>query len=265
MKILKPVILVCALALTVIISCKKDTVQNESKKQNDIPESILSKIKSSGYSTDNVQRIGDGFLVENDILLKESDMVGSQNKLAIAKEEQYRTSAVVCGLPRTLTVRVTGFSNPNFATGTQQAIADYNALGLRLKFQYVTGSSADITISGQCLSGGILGYGGFPTGCNPYSTIVLNSCSSYFSTVCLIRKVVRHEIGHCIGFRHTDWMNRSYSCGSGGNEGTAGVGAIQIPGTPSAPDAGSWMLACANTACTGFNNNDIIALRYLFQ
>lgn len=40
-------------------------------------------------------------------------------------------------------------------------------------------------------------------------------------------------MGHCIGFRHTDYMNRSYSCrGSAVNEGSAGVGAVYIPGTP---------------------------------
>jgi len=28
-----------------------------------------------------------------------------------------------------------------------------------------------------------------------------------------IVSVIAHEAGHCIGFRHTDCMDRSYSCG----------------------------------------------------
>jgi hypothetical protein len=76
-----------------------------------------------------------------------------------------------------------------------------------------------------------------------------------------------HELGHCIGFRHTDYMNRSYSCGSGGNEGqtTTGVGAVLIPGTPSGPDAKSWMLACIGSGVNRpFNSNDKVALAYLY-
>jgi hypothetical protein len=77
--------------------------------------------------------------------------------------------------------------------------------------------------------------------------------------------VIAHEIGHCIGFRHTDYMNRSYSCGIGGNEGDGGVGANLIPGTPSGPDAASWMLAClSSTTDRTFNDNDVIALNYLY-
>jgi hypothetical protein len=80
-----------------------------------------------------------------------------------------------------------------------------------------------------------------------------------------VGSVIQHEIGHCIGFRHTDWMNRAYSCGSGGNEGgTQNPGAIQIPGTPSGPDSGSWMLACSNGGNRTFNSNDRIALNYLY-
>jgi hypothetical protein len=75
-----------------------------------------------------------------------------------------------------------------------------------------------------------------------------------------------HEIGHCIGFRHTDYMDRSYSCGgSATNEGASTVGAIQIPGTPSGPDANSFMLACIGSGMNRpFNNNDKTALSYLY-
>jgi hypothetical protein len=78
--------------------------------------------------------------------------------------------------------------------------------------------------------------------------------------------VIAHEVGHCIGFRHTDYMDRSYSCGgSPSNEGASSVGAILIPGTNAGPDAGSWMLACLSaTTNRPFNNDDKTALAYLY-
>ena len=109
-----------------------------------------------------------------------------------------------------------------------------------------------------------IGYG------DPYSQIKVNTYSFSTSTgttnINFIATILAHEIGHCIGFRHTDYMNRAYSCGGTAyNEGSANVGAIHIPGTPTAADANSWMLACiAKDVDRPFNANDKIALNYLY-
>ena len=75
-----------------------------------------------------------------------------------------------------------------------------------------------------------------------------------------------HELGHCIGFRHTDYMNRSYSCGgSAVNEGASTVGAVHIPGTPTGPSSGSWMLACIGSNVNRpFTSADRTALAYVY-
>jgi hypothetical protein len=75
-------------------------------------------------------------------------------------------------------------------------------------------------------------------------------------------------MGHCIGFRHTDYFNRSISCGgSPVNEGPAEpIGANHIPGTPTGASlsAGSWMLSCTGGGNRPFNNDDKTALDYLY-
>jgi hypothetical protein len=82
-----------------------------------------------------------------------------------------------------------------------------------------------------------------------------------------VASVIQHEIGHCIGFRHTDYMNRSYSCGGrkvNEEKPRSGYGAILIQGTPSTPDAESFMLACSNGGNRTFNANDVIAMNALY-
>jgi hypothetical protein len=80
-----------------------------------------------------------------------------------------------------------------------------------------------------------------------------------------LASVLQHEVGPTIGLRHTDYSNRAYSCGgAASNEGASNVGAVRIPGTPSGPDAASFMLACSNGGDRTFNANDIIALNYLY-
>lgn len=91
--------------------------------------------------------------------------------------------------------------------------------------------------------------------------------SSYGLSTNGIASIIAHEMGHCIGFRHTDYFDRSISCGGGtSNEGDGGVGANHIPGTPTGAslNAQSWMLSCTDGSDRPFNNDDQTALDYLY-
>ena len=68
-------------------------------------------------------------------------------------------------------------------------------------------------------------------------------------------------------FRHSDFFNRSISCGGAAtNEGNGGVGAILIPGTPSgATVGGSIMNSCFRQNENGnFTASDRTALTTLY-
>ena len=118
---------------------------------------------------------------------------------------------------------------------------------------------------------GILGSAGFPTDSgDPYPEIQMSGIleSTYGLSTDGIATIIAHEMGHCIGFRHTDYFDRSISCGgAASNEGTAGIGANHIPGTPT-DDASfsdqSWMLSCTDGSDRPFNANDQTALDYLY-
>ena len=183
-----------------------------------------------------------------------------------AGPEQYRTTNLVAATVRTICVNGAAFSG-RFSQGLDMAIANYNALGLTFRMQRTTGSTTgcNATITAR-LSTGTGGSSGFPTGGRPFNTINIGSGLSTFD-VNTVEHVITHELGHCVGFRHTDYFHRSISCGGAAtNEGNGGVGAILIAGTPSgATVGGSIMNSCFRQVETGeFTASDITALQALY-
>lgn len=270
---MKKIVLFSLLAAS-LYSCKKTSEEAIAPDANGITAETKAKIATLGFSTADVHKNADGYLVEGDILLTEEflNSTPQQSLLRIAENEQYRTTYLVTALPRVIKVAVTGLGTA-FVSGTDLAISRYNALNLRVTFQRITSGTPNITIQGfnQAPSGGYitLGSAGFPTSQgNPYSTIKMNTNQYAYGSnpdVNYVGSVIQHEIGHCIGMRHTDYMDRSYSCGGAySNEGASNVGAILIPGTPSGPSSGSWMLACSNGGNRTFNTNDKTALNYIY-
>jgi hypothetical protein len=182
-------------------------------------------------------------------------------------DEQYRTT----NLMGTTITKVCVNPSSSFAgnsalmTGLNAAVANYNnqALTFKLAVGPTTGCSANISITTQSGTGS---SAGFPSGGKPYPGPVYIGTGTPSYGAGPTKHVIEHELGHCIGFRHTDYYNRAISCGSGGNEGSAGVGAILIPGTPStAVYNGSVYNSCYNTGSTGtFTSSDVTALKYLY-
>lgn len=262
------------IAISVLFSCTKENKpQTSTASKTEVSDDALKSIANLGFSTDDVHRRGDNYLVEGDILLTPANLAEASTSptLRIADVEQYRTTNLVKNLPRTVTVSVSNLPTVYLNAATA-AVARYNSLNLTLKFQMVSsGGAIQIIGFNEGPSGGFitLGSSGFPTSSgNPYSQIQMNTNPQAYGSnpdLGYVTSVIQHEIGHCIGFRHTDYMNRAFSCGGArDNEGSAGIGAIRIPGTPSKADAGSWMLACSTGSDRTFNANDQVALNYLY-
>jgi Dual-action HEIGH metallo-peptidase len=252
------------IAAAIFTSCKKDAKET---KAPEIPQDVISQIQKLGFNTDNVQKTDEGYIVEGDILLTQSELsdLPTSNEIVYAQEEHYRTTNLVGGLPRTITVSL-NTTQANFIAATDEAIRRYNALNLRVRFQRVS-SGGNIRIVTFFENSNILGSAGFPSGGNPFGQIRMNTrFYTPGAAVNPLATTIAHEMGHCIGFRHTDFMNRSFSCGGVAvNEGSGGVGAIYISGTPTGPSAGSWMLACGSTTTNRpFTTADRTALNVVY-
>jgi len=237
---------------------------------DEVSPDIINQIQALGFNTYNVKKVSEGYLVENDIILTEENLKNantSSPELVIANEEHYRTTNLVTGLPRAIKISLNTTATP-FPAALTEAINRYNAVsGLQLTFSQVS-SGADINIVTFYEQSNTLGSSGFPSGGNPYNQIRMNTYWYNANTnVNYMASIIAHEIGHAIGYRHTDYMSRKYSCGPGpfNNEGSAGIGAIWIPGTPTKPDANSWMLACIGSGVNRpFTANDLTALTTVY-
>lgn len=259
---------VLALIVACFFSCAKK--QDETNLTQGLSQDVQQKIINLGFSPENAFAVEGGYIVEGDIFLTAEDLEGhtftNTPSMIIAEDEQYNTFNLVTGLPRTIVVTTSGNNVTQLLSdGINGAIARYNAENLGLTFvRGGTSGGGNINIR-VVNTNQYIASAGFPSGGNPYNEIkyAKNYTSGY--SLGFVTTVVAHEMGHCIGFRHTDWMNRSYSCGTGGSEGAGTIGAVQIPGTPSGPDAASWMLACLSaTTNRPFNANDKTALDYLY-
>lgn len=257
-------------------SCSNEDVSTG----DDISPEILSLIVDAGFSTEIVYpAVTDGgYLVEGDIFLTEAQLREMSHGHRLATVEQYSTDNLVnASGGRVITIYAPtgrkGYSAAMLA-GLDLAIARFNSEGLDITFQR-TGSrnSADIQmkrLSKRDERRGVLGSAGFPTASgDPYGQILMSGIleSAYGLSTEGIATIIAHEMGHCVGFRHTDYFNRAISCGgSPANEGDGGVGANHIQGTPTGASASdnSWMLACTDGGDRPFNNDDVTALNVLY-
>ncbi len=210
------------------------------------------------------------YLVEGDIAFtKEEYREFLDNAVDGIVSRQYSTYNL-CYSPRT--IRVIGYTggggyglSSKMRTGLQWAINNYNNANIDLNFTLSFGTNYnpyDIVIY-RVPNGQTGGVAGFPSGGNPYKWVQIYSGMDNYNTN-VVEHVMTHEIGHCVGLRHTDWFNRA-SCGGNQNEGTSSYGAVHIPGTSSGIDWNSVMLACFGTNEDGeFSYRDKTALRYLY-
>jgi hypothetical protein len=266
---------VIGMVLAVGCTTEEDDL-GDSELRLDETEIIIENLTLAGFPEDDIMVLDDGrVVVGRDAVVT---LQASRELAGITTDgdefRQYRTTNIV----NTLIVQdicinpsAAFENNAGMLQALDTAISRYNAQNL----QFTMGrdgagcsvGTADAVIAGNLdNSGG--GVSGFPAGGLPYDEFFVDQdlAAQYGNDVAA--HVIMHELGHCIGFRHSDYYNRSISCGGAPtDEGASDVGAIHIDGTPTtAVLNGSVMNSCYSVNSTGlWTASDVTALDCLYD
>lgn len=219
-------------------------------------------IVAMGFRRDMIVDHGDYFVVEGDIQIPKIDLL--PNRDGPRPNFQWRTNNLVgSSAVQNIVVDLSGLEE-SWQTAMRDAMTEWSKPAILSNLMFVEGSPGNITaimenLGGSCGAGLIAlakppsssGNAGDTIRVSPVFTNCYNASQKKF--------VLAHELGHTVGFRHTNWQSLG-ECGTCDPP----IGAIQIAGTP-ATDANSVMNgATGGTPWSQFSAYDRVAVKALY-
>jgi hypothetical protein len=269
--------------LLIFLSCENVNDTEKEIKTDNPGEIALEKIRQLGFRTDTYHKIN---LRGEDYLIIEKDIMFNISKLVNGRDKQWSVTTDVLSISEvsSITWALGSFIGGNWLTAIANAEAEWtgiNSCYINISPETVDLDSADIIISEfdfvaayGPLYNFVIAIGEFPLNGEPGVNITINSGFIGALTADEETFTMVHELGHNIGFRHTNWFDRNGNGYTGTfGDGTdaddegwnaAGFGnAAHILGTPWEYDATSVMNAFV-APWTGFSVKDEAAARGLY-
>ncbi|MEH6682367.1 MAG: M57 family metalloprotease [Sediminicola sp.] len=257
-------IIIPFLVLILVFSCTKDetekliTPESSTESLQEAPETIedLNKkvfdyIISLGVKEEDIVELPEAYVAEGDIFFRKDMVVPPNRKLGEGLDDHLYTGNLVT-YSRRRDIRV--FVNSNMNTQSAEvnaAITLWNNADSHIRFRRVTSSPYDILIEAYNLGTGICGAAYTPSSGNPGNPVRINIPEVDEDNFAQRTVNIAHELGHTIGFMHTNGLS---------NNGPT----IDVPGWAGA-DAGSIMNGSqCHDLSTILSARDIGALRSLY-
>jgi len=185
------------------LGCKKNgesVTQPETNKK----DAVFNYIKSLGFPASSIKDIGNDYIVEEDILFSKDMQIPSSTG---PKTEQYYTGNLVSTTNRTNIRILVDASMSSMTSEINSAVNQWNNVpNANIHFNIVSGGGYDILITDENLGNGYCGVARFPINGNAGGLIKINKTYISGNSFDQRQRTITHEIGHCVGFRHTNWQ-----------------------------------------------------------
>jgi hypothetical protein len=252
---------IAVLALTALAACDAGptAVLPDRVEQ---PVDYARQVEAMGFLSDGMQEFGDNVIVEGDILISKAQLREAarlRTSDPAGPRFQYRTTNLVSSSKvAEITVDLSGLaSQPGWQAAAVDALAHWSGI-TDSNVKMVQGSPADITVGTACTSSNVAAFASFPAGGNPGSTVYVNACFGYSISHAQMAHNMVHELGHTIGFRHSNYTQMGESAGV--------EGAVLISGTPTSGNASGSVMngGTALNSWAGFATSDLTAVRAIY-
>lgn len=267
--------LIVSFAITICFfsSCQNDDEQFGSKEETEVITKVnendpfvLKLKKHFGFKTENIKDFKDFYLVENDMIFYKKSI--NDNSLNITAKNAHADFLVGMNKVNNITLKIDVSipQNSGWIEAVSTAVNEWNAIvDCRVNFIIIPTNSvenANVYVASDFgtlpnttpLSAAIPGNNGG----NPGSQVKINLDYPNLSSLSVLKKklAVMHELGHILGFVHTD--------GRLTGEVNASPGWIGIGETSIGEDPTSLMNAALSPSVIGFSSDDIKATKYIY-